>query len=580
MTFRAKPVVKRAHRPAWEGQDRRNFYMNIGFGLIVIIAVVILLVAAGLSYYDDHLAPVGSVDGQSITKDEYADRLAIETWRLDETERRIRTASLAGRLTQTQAQTQEQIVTQQRSTLQSTTLERLIDQKLQATLAVQEDVSASPADIDARLTTEATTPEARHAWVIAVKPDSDLGSTGPTAAQTEAARVKLQSALDDIAGGKSWEDVAKTVSTDTSTAAQGGDLGWIMADDVLTDEDFLKALFAVDVNKPTAIVEGADHILRAGRVTEITPASVDPNYVSSIQNDKIDIGKYRAVVAGDVIRQKLEDKIVAGLTGPAPQRHVQEIYIADNSQLLGSEAIKVRHILYSPNDDPANASSVAADDPAWQLAEQQATATYQKLQLQPELFDSIARTESDESQARGATGTGGKLPYFDKDSQVDPAFLAAIFSPDAKPGALLPPVKSAFGWHVIQVMYGPPDIDHLKALKTQADGGADFAALARDNSEAPSAGNGGDIGWVAKGQLDDKLTEAIFAAPIGGTSETVIVPTDGVYLFKVIAEETRTPEGRQLDTIKKTAFSNWYQAHKSVANITRDSTISGSTTSS
>ena len=35
MTFRAKPVVKRAHRPAWEAQDRRNFYLNVGFGLIV-----------------------------------------------------------------------------------------------------------------------------------------------------------------------------------------------------------------------------------------------------------------------------------------------------------------------------------------------------------------------------------------------------------------------------------------------------------------------------------------------------------------------------------------------------------------
>ena len=42
MTFRAKPVVKRAHRASWETQDRRNLYLNLGFGLIVVIAVVIL----------------------------------------------------------------------------------------------------------------------------------------------------------------------------------------------------------------------------------------------------------------------------------------------------------------------------------------------------------------------------------------------------------------------------------------------------------------------------------------------------------------------------------------------------------
>ena len=55
MTFRAKPVVKRAHRPAWEAQDRRNFYLNVGFGLIVLLALIILGIAVGLSYYNDHL---------------------------------------------------------------------------------------------------------------------------------------------------------------------------------------------------------------------------------------------------------------------------------------------------------------------------------------------------------------------------------------------------------------------------------------------------------------------------------------------------------------------------------------------
>ena len=75
MTFRAKPVVKRAHRPAWEAQDRRNFYLNVGFGLIVLLALLILGIAIGLSYYNDHLASVGSVNGQSISKDELRDRV-------------------------------------------------------------------------------------------------------------------------------------------------------------------------------------------------------------------------------------------------------------------------------------------------------------------------------------------------------------------------------------------------------------------------------------------------------------------------------------------------------------------------
>ena len=171
MTFKAKPVVKRAQRPSWEGQDRRNFYLNIGFGIVVAAAVVILLIAAGLTWYNDHLSPVGSVDGQSITKDDFRDRFTIETWRLDESERRIRTAVAAGQLTDAEGQTQLQVISQQRQQLAGVTLERLIDNKLQAKLAVEEGITVTPADVDARLLVEATKPESRHAWVIEVKPD-------------------------------------------------------------------------------------------------------------------------------------------------------------------------------------------------------------------------------------------------------------------------------------------------------------------------------------------------------------------------------------------------------------------------
>ena len=76
MTFRTRPVVKRIPRPSWDSRDRRNFYLNLGFGIAVLAALVILGVAVALSYYNDHLVPVGSVDGQSITKDELRERWA------------------------------------------------------------------------------------------------------------------------------------------------------------------------------------------------------------------------------------------------------------------------------------------------------------------------------------------------------------------------------------------------------------------------------------------------------------------------------------------------------------------------
>ena len=151
--------------------------------------------------------------------------------------------------------------------------------------------------------------------------------------------------------------------------------------------------------------------------------------------------------------------------------------------------------------------------------------------------------------------------------------MAAILKPGLKPGDLIAPVKSAFGWHVIQVMYRPTDDAWLKGLKTTADGGADFATLARDNSEAETAGRGGDLGYVAKGQLPDELSTAIYATPVGKTSDVVTVTGDGVYLFKVLSEAVRTPDDKQTDEIKAGAFSNWYTAKKSAALIERDPTF-------
>ena len=579
MTFRAKPVVKRGHKSAWEAQDRRNLYLNIGFGLIVVLAVLILAIAGGLSYYNDHLASVGSVDGQTITKDDLSQRAAIDNWRLDESESRIRTALVAGHLTQAQSDAAEQAISQQRSSIASNALERIIDSRLQSKLAADEGITVAPSDVDAQLTTEATVPETRHVFIISVKPEVDSGSLEPTAAQSAAARAKADQALKDLQGGKSWEDVAKTVSTDAATAAQAGDQGWLTADDTQVDEATLKAAFAAAANTPTQVIQGEDGTFRIARASEIVPASVDDQYQSKITNAKIDLNAYRAVVAADVIHQKLSDKIVADVTKSQPMRKVSEIIITPPGEDLAPDAIKVRHILYSPNGDAQNASSVPATDPAWEVAHEKALATYVRLQQNPQLFDQIARSESDEAAANGPTGSGGKLPYFGTGSSVDDAFLKAITAPGLTEGQILEPVKSAFGWHVIQVMYRPTDQARMEKIKSEADGGKDFGVLARDESYGTSSGSGGDLGWIVKGELDDKLTDAIWATPVGKTSEIVNLTDaanssdDGLYLFKVFAEETRAPEGRQLDTLKQTAFSKWYSAKKEAAKIERSEAV-------
>jgi parvulin-like peptidyl-prolyl isomerase len=573
MTFRAKPVVKRAQKPSWESRDRRNFYLNLGFGLVVAAAIVILGIAVALSYYNDHLVAVGSVAGQSISKDELRDRVQIEAWRLDEADRRIRTQTVAGHLTSAQAEQQSSFVDQQRKQVVAIALERIIDNRIQADLATAEGVAVADSDIDARLLEEATTAETRHAWIIEVAPEVSVDATEPTAAQVAAARTKIDTALRDLQGGKAWEDIAKTVSTDTATAPQAGDLGWIGVKDSQADEAFVQALFAADIDTPTAVIKGEDGTFRIGRVTEIAPEEVDGAYNDKLVNDGVDLAKYRAVVRGDVVRQKLEDKIVADATKPGPQREVREIYLSKQTADLPPEAVKVRHILYSPKDDPsaAQAGTIPVTDPSWAQAKADADVAYAKLQADPTQFDAIARAESDEESARGATGSGGVLgAYVSTDSSYVESFSAPILAAKATDGQLLPPSKTEFGWHIVQIMSHAPD---LAAIKTKVDGGADFASIARDVSEGAEASTGGDLGWIARGQLDADLIKAIFDAAIGKTSAVVTVADDGDYLFQVVKEEVRTPEGRQLDAIRSRAFADWYKPKKDAVVVERDEDI-------
>lgn len=564
MTFRAKPVVKRTSRSPWESKDRRNLYLNLGFGLVVLAAILILVVTVIATWYDEHFAPVAAVNGDNITKDQLRDRYSIELFRLDYALRRVSTEFAAGHLTDAQRQSQEQILEQRRQVLPQVALDRLIDARVQATLAGQEGVSVTDDAIAARLIDEATTPELRHLWVIEVRPARDQGKTSPSAAQRAEAQAKAEQALKDIEAGKSWEEVAKAVST-ASSAPVGGDLGWATKDTNLFEAEFNEVVFGLEANALTEVLEGDDGVFRIGRVTEIAPSDVDETYEAQITAAGIPLEGYRAAVRVDLVRSALEDKIVADVSKPSVQRRVAEIWIAEASpNPPAAGAVKTRHILYAPNDDPAKAGDLAADDPAWAKAEQEARATYDKLKADITKFDEIARAESDEG---GVDVSGGKLPYFDPTTQIDPAFGAAIFKEGLKAGDLLEPVKSGFGWHVIQIMYFPPDLDRMKLLKQQLDDGADFGELARDNSESETAADDGLVGWIAKGQLDLAQEAAVFLPKVGDASDPIEVKSDGIYIYKVLEEATRTPSGDQLETLEASAFSNWYGEKKAEFDI-------------
>jgi peptidyl-prolyl cis-trans isomerase C len=69
-------------------------------------------------------------------------------------------------------------------------------------------------------------------------------------------------------------------------------------------------------------------------------------------------------------------------------------------------------------------------------------------------------------------------------------------------------------------------------LKTRIEGGADFAALARQHSQCPSGKSGGDLGEFSPGQMVREFDQEVFSAEIGKT-EGPVKTQFGYHLIEV-----------------------------------------------
>ena len=107
MTSRARP----SQRPRnWDSRERRSLLLNLGFGITVVAALLLLVIAWGASWYGDHLASAASVNGASITRDEWNRQMAVNAFRADYQQRRLRTLLAAGRIRSIDADARQQVI--------------------------------------------------------------------------------------------------------------------------------------------------------------------------------------------------------------------------------------------------------------------------------------------------------------------------------------------------------------------------------------------------------------------------------------------------------------------------------------
>ncbi len=60
-----------------------------------------------------------------------------------------------------------------------------------------------------------------------------------------------------------------------------------------------------------------------------------------------------------------------------------------------------------------------------------------------------------------------------------------------------------------------PSEEKCKELKTQIEGGADFAEIAKEHSKCPSGKEGGALGEFEPGQMVAEFDKVVFSAEVG-----------------------------------------------------------------
>ena len=182
-----------------------------------------------------------------------------------------------------------------------------------------------------------------------------------------------------------------------------------------------------------------------------------------------------------------------------------------------------------------------------------------------ESFEKVAREVSED----GNRAQGGVIGMRPADKLPD-LFVEAVRT--LKPGEVTPTLlRSGAGFHVLKLLdrqegaaftVQQTHVRHIllrvspqlsvEAAKARIAecrreilaGTKSFGPLARENSEAGSAAQGGDLGWASPGTFVPEFEEAMDALPIDGISEP-LVSRFGVHLIQVLGRRQVTLDPKQ-----------------------------------
>ena len=560
MTIRSRPVLDRKHRPRWQDELRTQQLTVLGFALAIALALGMFGAAAWNGYWESHLRPVASVAGSTFDRSDLAEREAILTAEAIAEVTELQ-AQLDGGSRDALLESQINSLSQAFSTVTANAVESLVQGEVLATRAGGYGVSVDEQALDAEVAERLAVCERVRARLLLVEypgpgdggSEGDDGDEGPTDDQVAAARADAEAALGRIEGGEEFADVATEVSDDV-TAEGGGLIGWFHADDAAYDEYFEALVDAQpgDVVGPLEMERGVALL----ELLDRREASDSGPMEELLSEQGVSDDEYRAYVRSDLLLEAFRDHFVDEVVGAeTPQQRVARIGISPvEGEPVPQE--RARHVLVQPVPDAE--SQADATDEQWRAAREEAAEIREQLVGSDADWYAIAEERSDDT---ASASRGGDLGWYDPAS---PGFVEEFSDALAQldVGEVSQPVRSEFGWHVIQKT-GERDSPEALAERLSADLDGDleaFAEAARTLSDdTGTAADGGELGWIAPHQLEPMHEDAVFGlADVGDVSEPVEDEDGTLSIYQLLeASDSREIDEAQRGAIAGSGFDRW-----------------------
>jgi peptidyl-prolyl cis-trans isomerase SurA len=295
--------------------------------------------------------------------------------------------------------------------------------------------------------------------------------------------------------------------------------------------------------------------------------------------DGMDYTRFRADLRDELTLVRLREREVDGRVKVSEQDIDQFLREREVQAQAGPELLNIAQLLVAVPETATPAQVSALQAKAQRAADRIRAG---------EAFASVAKELSDAPEA----ASGGELGLRPAD-RLPTLFVSAV--KDLSVGALAGPLRSGAGFHVIKLvekkrgaaaisvtqtrarhillrlspeLSEPVAKDKLADFKRRIEAGqADFAALARDNSQDGSAKDGGDLGWAGPGMFVPEFEQVMNQLAPGQMADP-LVSRFGVHLIQVLQRrDAALTEREQRDAVRNIvrerkideAYNQWLQ---------------------